>query len=103
MTGSGSDEIRNPSLPPFHWPTFIIVILFVDVTVCSDHLKESCFLKESGDDGIACGASKGRDRRRYGSEVTQVVRVTGAVGLDPYLEWGEEFHSDVRVFLRHLA
>ena len=37
------------------------------------------------------------------AEITQVVRVTGAVGLDLYSEGDEEFHSDVRVFLRHLA
>ena len=38
------------------------------------------------------------------SDITQVGRKAGAERMDLlYLEGGEEFHSAVRVFLRHLA
>ena len=46
----------------------------------------------------------GSDRRRDRLEVTQLARVAGAERMDLlYSEGGGEFHSDVRVFLRHLA
>ena len=38
------------------------------------------------------------------SDITQVGRKAGVERMDLlYLEGGEEFHSAVRVFLRHLA
>ena len=56
------------------------------------------------DDGFVGGPSQGSDGRRDRSEITQVARVAGAGRMDlSYSEGGGEFHSGVRVFLRHLA
>ena len=70
----------------------------------SRHSLKSPAFEKRVDDGLVESASLGSDGRRYWSEITQAARVAGAERMDLlYSEGGGEFHSGVRVFLRHLA